>query len=759
MNYDFKNLSFADFEDLTRDLIGKELGIRFEAFCPGPDGGIDGRHAQTNTNIILQTKHYEGSRFSKLISTMARERKAIVSLRPSRYLLATSCKLTPANKSRLAALISPYLRSEADIFGPEDLNGLLRKYPEILKAHIKLWLSGASILDRIVRSAAHAFAAITKEEIIQKVRVFATNPSFDQSLKKLSKHHVLIISGPPGVGKTTLAEMLSYTFLSEDWELIPIRSLEDGFAAINDTRSQVFLFDDFLGRIALDKQALAHKDSDLARFMSRIRRSPHARFILTTRGYIFEEARRISEHLGDERLNISKYVLDVGIYTRRIKARILYNHLLVAETSKPHIRALIESGYLAAIIDHKNYNPRVIEAMTDALRTRELEPSHYPAAFLTSLENPSHIWDTAFRTHIDHRCRHLLIGMFFLSEYGVSISNLRATYESLHASLSSIYGLSHDPKDFEEALRILEGSFISIKGDTIHFVNPSLKDYLLSYLNDSELLFRLAPTAKFIDWIDNLWEFTKRNVTSSEENDRIAHACVSLIDIFEKNPIWKPRTGDSRIMEYNDASNSRRLELLFEWWQITDDIRFADAIITIAKNPNRGFSAWFDSDKLISFFCHLRDRSRGREFIYEEKFLGIIEEALVEIIRWEISSDALTSLVNAADEAGSVIPKSILSALEQAALEEFNEIDNRIRDEESESSLNDRIESLKKLAPRFGISSSVLKSTISKVEDRIAELEETSVSTSSPSFSSPKRQTDKFDDDALKNLFTSLLDD
>ena len=26
MSYDFKNLSFADFEDLARDLIGKELG-------------------------------------------------------------------------------------------------------------------------------------------------------------------------------------------------------------------------------------------------------------------------------------------------------------------------------------------------------------------------------------------------------------------------------------------------------------------------------------------------------------------------------------------------------------------------------------------------------------------------------------------------------------------------------------------------------------------------------------------------------------
>ncbi len=45
MNYDFATLSFSDFEALSRDLIGRELGIRFEAFPEGADDGMDGRHA------------------------------------------------------------------------------------------------------------------------------------------------------------------------------------------------------------------------------------------------------------------------------------------------------------------------------------------------------------------------------------------------------------------------------------------------------------------------------------------------------------------------------------------------------------------------------------------------------------------------------------------------------------------------------------------------------------------------------------------
>jgi hypothetical protein len=43
MSYDLHALSWPDFEDLARDLIGRESGVRFEAFAPGPDGGMDGR--------------------------------------------------------------------------------------------------------------------------------------------------------------------------------------------------------------------------------------------------------------------------------------------------------------------------------------------------------------------------------------------------------------------------------------------------------------------------------------------------------------------------------------------------------------------------------------------------------------------------------------------------------------------------------------------------------------------------------------------
>lgn len=153
MEYDFSTLSHADFEDLTRDLLGRELAVRFEAFPEGPDDGMDGRHASAEGAIILQAKHYHRSGLSALKSKMRKERMSIDALQAKRYILTTSTPLTPKNKSTLAEIIGPSLLTHGDIFGPNDLNALLRKYPDIETAHPKLWGQSTAVLKAVMTQA------------------------------------------------------------------------------------------------------------------------------------------------------------------------------------------------------------------------------------------------------------------------------------------------------------------------------------------------------------------------------------------------------------------------------------------------------------------------------------------------------------------------------------------------------------------------------------------------------------------------------
>jgi hypothetical protein len=153
MDYDFATLSHSQFEDLCRDLIGAELGVRFEAFPEGPDDGMDGRHATADGAIILQAKHYLRSGAGKLLSKMKTERASIDALDPSRYVLTTSATLTPKNKADLSSAIGPSLHGTGDIFGQGDLNGLLRKFPQIVTAHQALWAQDSAVLKTIVTQA------------------------------------------------------------------------------------------------------------------------------------------------------------------------------------------------------------------------------------------------------------------------------------------------------------------------------------------------------------------------------------------------------------------------------------------------------------------------------------------------------------------------------------------------------------------------------------------------------------------------------
>ena len=690
---------------------------------------------------------------------MKRQRAAIGKLNPSRYVLATSRKLTPGNKKTLSEVIDIEVINEGDIFGPDDLNALLRKHPEVEKSHIGLWLSSAAVLERVVRSASHAYANITKTDIEKKVRVYAQNPSFADSTEKLEDHHVLIISGPPGVGKTTLAEMLSYAYIGDGWELVPIRSLDDGLASISAVNKQLLLFDDFLGRVALDKQALAHKDSDFARLVNRTRESPNARFVLTTRAYIFEEARRISEYLADERLDVSKYLLDVGIYTRRIRARILYNHLVVSETPKEHVRALVSSGNISNIVDHKNYNPRVVEWMTDAFRLKGVKPGEYPSVFLSALKNPKQLWDTAFRTHIDDKCRHLLFAMFFCSEYGVRTEELRVTYNSLHAVLSEHYGIRRDPKDFEEALRILEGGFIEIRGGRISYVNPSFRDYLTEYLDDFSMLCDFASSARKIRWAQSLWKFGNRQVPSPSTQRQFAAAFLPIAAQFNKLPVWRRTRAGSGIIELSmvDVCNTDRISLLLEWWYATEDQRFADYLKELMAAPVDGFNPWLDGTDLVRLLAELPDPDYGEGFPDADELIGQLEKALMDLLS-AIAPDDLEKICDAVDVAGPVISPLVATAVEDAVLTQCEEIESIIEEEESESTLRDYIACVEKWGVRFAIPQASVDDAVSKIEERIEMIENEPPAPESPSFVGSRSVPDEFDDEELENLFKPLLE-
>ena len=136
-----------------------------------------------------------------------------------------------------------------------------------------------------------------------------------------------------------------------------------------------------------------------------------------------------------------------------------------------------------------------------------------------------------------------------------------------------------------------------------------------------------------------------------------------------------------------------------------------------------------------------------------------LESGLVSVLQSGIASNDLEKISDAIESVGKMNNPEIAEALTKAIIREIEDVVAVTAEIDSESTLDDHIKSLEKLAPRTGIPSAELAIAISRVEDRIAEIEEqTSIATPTSFTSSSTREVDKFDDTALRNLFMPLID-
>lgn len=335
--YTFLNLSPEEFESLSRDLLQRHLKIYLETFKPGKDSGIDLRGYTDKSKItIVQCKRY--TELSDLISVLKKEAVNVNKLNPNRYIITTSVALSPANKKKICTLFGDKLLPH-DIFGRGDLNNIISQHEDIERKHYKLWLASTNILQSILNNRGHVQADIEREHLERIGKIYVMNDAFDEAAKIIKAKKIVVLSGNPGVGKTTLARVLAYEFVKEDFELVVAStSIQEAYQAYSESKDQVILFDDFLGRNILEGRYPLNEEHVLIKFIEKITRAKNKALILTTREYILNQAKTKYELIKSADIDIAKCVVDVAKYTRYIKAKILYNHLYFANLPEEHIQ-------------------------------------------------------------------------------------------------------------------------------------------------------------------------------------------------------------------------------------------------------------------------------------------------------------------------------------------------------------------------------------------------------------------------------------
>lgn len=505
--YDFQILQPNEFECLTRDLLQKREKIFIESFTPGRDNGIDLRFAcaSPRRTTIVQAKRYKD--YDSLLRVLKQEVEKVRRLNPKRYILSTSVGLTPGNKEEIANLFAPFILNSTDILGREDLNNLLGQFHDIEDQYYKLWIGSTNVMERILHRRIENWSGFECEEIGRDVATYVMNDSFNEAMSILLKNRFVIISGIPGIGKTTLARMLVYKLLGEDYEeAIRVYTMDDAAEKLIEGKRQVFFFDDFLGANYFHVTEDGF-ESKVIRFIDAIRHKPDKLFILSTREYILKSAMRQYEHFAVRNIELAKCTIDLEDYTEEVRAHILYNHLAEAEIPVEYISQLLLGSQYLRLIKHKNFNPRIIEAFLNKQLYLQVSPTSFVQQFLDFFEHPNSIWDYAFCS-MPQLAQYALFIRMTMGNGPVYLDEWYAAVKFFINRASGEVSLSLTEMTWGETLKTLEGTFVlTSKYQTsliTGFHNPSVFDYLLDKVREYEdVQSMLIKNALFADQVYN----------------------------------------------------------------------------------------------------------------------------------------------------------------------------------------------------------------------------------------------------------------
>jgi len=711
-NYDFQTiLSPLDFEHLVRDLLSKELQLELTSFSEGKDSGTDLRYSKDlEDNIVIQCKRVKNISKAQITNELTNVKK----LKPKKYYFVISNNISPEKYNFIKETFKDWMDGDENIYTRDKLNLLIDKHKDVHQKHYKLWLNSSTIFNELINVPLYERAKSLISDLKKDYKFYVRNESLTKAFEILNDNKFIVISGIPGIGKTTLAKLILWEYLQQDFEIIEIRKVIEGEQILteNSERNQVFYYDDFLGENFLQFDVIEGRSNDLIQLIKRIKNSKNKILIMTTREYILNQAKEVYEKLDSKDLNIGKHTLDLSSYSKRIKSHILYNHLYYSNISIDYIKAILQNKTYKEIINHKNYSPRIIEQLTNNLS--DILPEKYAKEFIYNLDHPFGIWNKAFNSSIKEGSKFVLYLLLSIQN-PILLSDLKFALNHFYKTVGISNNINFKPHDFRNYLRELENSFIKIeltdkKNHFVAFLNPSIKDFLLTIVKeDIEIIKLLIQSSYYFEQFIYTIRYLSSNYLNNKEiQESIDKIIINQFDTFS-NPIKVYNSQKEKISKISDIEKLNSLKFYLQQSKVPETREFFFQKFNSIELKNMSY---LEERKYLEFYAEFHD-SVSIDFIQTLK-------QVIENISWydsvenlsilrEIDAGLFDSYLNENhEEVTEKVKDSIVREIE------FNETEDSLRDFKSTFEIDSNLEI-------FSISYSEFESYFDEQETRIQE--------------------------------------
>ncbi|MET8768736.1 restriction endonuclease [Streptomyces sp. NPDC004658] len=654
-SFDLARLTDFDFEAVCKDIFEAEYGLRLELFSPGADAGVDLRYFHAGkSELIVQCKHWVRSSRAKLIEYVRNVELAKVQrLKPDRYVLATSVELTKDSKDKLYDLLAPYVKTPSDILGVDEINALLRKHEHIVRRHLRLWLTSTAVLSSLLSKSIVTRSQQLADALDSTLRTYAPNESYGRALDLLDSRHSCVIAGIPGIGKTTLAQVICAVYVSEGFELVEVSAdLEEANTLWDDNIAQIFYYDDFLGQSSLAEKLGKNEDSRLLSFMERVEKARNKRFILTTREYILAQARQRYEKLDRHRFELQTCVVDMEDYTYRARGSILYNHVYASDLSGEVKARFANPRVYRPIIQHPNFNPRVVAVTISEAALFPSVAEDLGNRIVMNLNNPRSVWSHIVNNQLEESDVYLL-GLIYSFIGGVYLGDMQDLWASLN----------RNARDLRKAISTLEGTMLGtyLKSDRIFlaFHNPSVRDFMREYLlEDQASLLGLIKCFSHFEQVETL-------LVMVNEREEVRKFCVRNLNDLECVAVKafnSPGLRNDGVNPSFDLAHRARVYLALGETLNSEPIQTCAYGVLVEGDAILNA---YDSQDIIDIIHFLQESKR-------ESLRGIVADVVEFAVEWATADLSSWELIEAArsflESLSDFVPDSDMQNLEDVAI-------------------------------------------------------------------------------------------
>lgn len=541
--FDLTNLNDHEFELLCRDIMQEMLGTTLYAFSRGIDLGVDICDKKKNASIIIQAKHYSRSTYAQLKSSLKQEVQKVKKLNPQKYYVCTSQSLTRSNKLEIVSIFDGFMPDISHVIDKNDISNFLEneQNKDIVAKNYKLWLCASDVLSLINNQNVFIDCAELMLDIEEQVKLFVETKAYRDAIERLRQDNIIIIIGAPGVGKSTISKMLLLYYADKGYNVRyasnnNISELKRTLSLSPD-KKEIVLLDDFLGQHYLNMKE--SQPNELKTLISLVNRSKQKKLILNSRVTILNEASQtfITFKSLMDRYAQNKYLLDLDKMSPLEKARILYNHLYFNEIPHEFLSTVKHGqGYLK-IIAHKNYNPRIIEYVTQEHNRRDVSAAEYLSYIIGKLDNPEDVWKDEFRNRLDTSDRILMNTIYSLTDTTIDYTILeRAFNERIIKEAKGDTSVNQ----YRDSVIRLTNSLLNNVDDRgtvkLAVINPSINDYLLSELtsNTNEQIAIIANAVYY----EQIFKALKSDATKSYYRQKLCSGDYLKMDTLENSPFF-----------------------------------------------------------------------------------------------------------------------------------------------------------------------------------------------------------------------------